>query len=109
MWVADPIDGTANCVRGHLYVSVAHGVAEVGVVHARFLGETFAALRGRGARLTQCQDIRRSASLGVRGPAGSGQGVQPSGARSRPTSRRTCSAETAQPPHLASTNSSFGS
>jgi myo-inositol-1(or 4)-monophosphatase len=56
MWVADPIDGTANYARGHPYVAVAiayveEGVTRAGVVHAPFLGETFTAVRGRGARL----------------------------------------------------------
>jgi myo-inositol-1(or 4)-monophosphatase len=54
-WVLDPIDGTTN----YLYdlpmwaVSVAaeiDGVAVVGVVAAPALGETYVAVRGRGAR-----------------------------------------------------------
>jgi myo-inositol-1(or 4)-monophosphatase len=53
-WVLDPVDGTVN----YLYelpvwaVSVAaevHGVVQVGVVAAPALGETFLAVRGRGA------------------------------------------------------------
>ena len=53
-WVVDPVDGTVN----YLYelpvwaVSVAvevDGVVQVGVVEAPALGETFAAVRGRGA------------------------------------------------------------
>jgi myo-inositol-1(or 4)-monophosphatase len=56
MWVVDPIDGTANYTRGHPYVSVAiayveGGLTRAAVVHAPFLGETFTALRGRGAWL----------------------------------------------------------
>lgn len=56
LWVVDPIDGTANYVRGHPYfgVSVAFafdGVVQAGCVHAPALGETFAAIRGGGATL----------------------------------------------------------
>ncbi|WP_327349732.1 inositol monophosphatase [Streptomyces sp. NBC_01321] len=56
MWVVDPIDGTANYAHGHPYVSISvafivDGTVEVGVVHAPFLGETFTAIRGQGARL----------------------------------------------------------
>jgi myo-inositol-1(or 4)-monophosphatase len=55
-WVIDPIDGTANFLYDFPMwaVSVAaeiDGVAVVGVVDAPALGETFVAVRGRGARL----------------------------------------------------------
>ena len=54
-WVLDPIDGTVNYLYGHpnWAVSVAaeiDGVGVVGVVAAPMLGETFVAVRGRGAR-----------------------------------------------------------
>ncbi len=54
-WVLDPIDGTVNYLYGipSWAVSVAaeiDGVGVVGVVAAPALGETFVAVRGRGAR-----------------------------------------------------------
>jgi myo-inositol-1(or 4)-monophosphatase len=54
LWVVDPIDGTVNFVHGQDCVAVAvayaeRGVVEVGVVFAPFRGETFSAIRGRGA------------------------------------------------------------
>ncbi|MGO4567778.1 inositol monophosphatase [Rhizobium sp. 2YAF20] len=56
LWIVDPIDGTANYVRGHPYfaVSIAFavgGVVQVGCVHAPALRETFTAVRDRGAFL----------------------------------------------------------
>jgi myo-inositol-1(or 4)-monophosphatase len=56
VWVVDPVDGTANYARGHPYVSVSialavDGITQLGVVHAPLLGETYTAVRGRGARL----------------------------------------------------------
>jgi myo-inositol-1(or 4)-monophosphatase len=53
-WVLDPIDGTVNYLYGvpSWGVSVAaeiDGVGVVGVVAAPMLGETFVAVRGRGA------------------------------------------------------------
>ena len=54
LWVIDPIDGTVNFAQGlhHVAVSIGwleDGVSKVGVVHAPFLGETFAAAEGLGA------------------------------------------------------------
>ncbi|MCL7929061.1 inositol monophosphatase family protein [Halomonas llamarensis] len=54
LWVVDPIDGTVNFANGlrHVAVSIAWleaGVGKVGVVHAPFLQETFAAAKGQGA------------------------------------------------------------
>jgi myo-inositol-1(or 4)-monophosphatase len=54
-WVLDPIDGTVNYLYGipSWAVSVAaeiDGVGVVGVVAAPALGETFVAVKGRGAR-----------------------------------------------------------
>jgi myo-inositol-1(or 4)-monophosphatase len=54
IWIIDPIDGTANYVRGHREVTtsialVVDGEPVVAVVHAPFLEETYAAIRGRGA------------------------------------------------------------
>jgi myo-inositol-1(or 4)-monophosphatase len=53
-WVIDPIDGTVNYLYGlhHWAVSVAaevDGIVVVGVVEAPALGETYVAVRGRGA------------------------------------------------------------
>ena len=55
-WVIDPIDGTANFVTGiPAWTVVLAGVAgpdiQIGVIHDPVHGETFAALRGRGATL----------------------------------------------------------
>lgn len=56
LWIIDPIDGTANYVRGHPYfgISVAFamdGKVLAGCVHAPALGETFCAIKGGGATL----------------------------------------------------------
>jgi myo-inositol-1(or 4)-monophosphatase len=53
-WVVDPIDGTVNYVYGIPRFATAIAVEDevgplVGVVHAPALGETFTAIRGRGA------------------------------------------------------------
>ena len=68
-WFIDPLDGTINfvhnipawCVSMALYVD---GVPEVGVIHAPKLGETFHAVRGRGAWLNG-QPIRVSEPEGL--------------------------------------------
>ena len=69
-WVIDPIDGTVNFLYGlpAWAVSVAaeiDGVVVVGVVAAPVLGETFVAVRGRGARL---HDDRGVHDLAVNDP-----------------------------------------
>lgn len=56
LWVVDPLDGTVNFAHGiPLYcVSIAavmRGVPMIGVIHAPALGETWTAIRGRGAHL----------------------------------------------------------
>jgi myo-inositol-1(or 4)-monophosphatase len=56
LWIVDPIDGTANYTRGHPYfgISIAfamNGIVLAGCVHAPALGETFTAIKGRGAFL----------------------------------------------------------
>ncbi|MEU4062670.1 inositol monophosphatase family protein [Streptomyces wedmorensis] len=70
LWIVDPVDGTANYAHGHPYVSVSvafavAGSVEVGVVHAPFLGETFTAVRGRGAWLDG-EPIRTGTPAGLR-------------------------------------------
>jgi myo-inositol-1(or 4)-monophosphatase len=54
VWIVDPIDGTSNYAHRHPYVSISVALAIdgepcVGVVHAPFLQETYAAVRGGGA------------------------------------------------------------
>uniref|UniRef100_UPI0031013772 inositol monophosphatase family protein n=1 Tax=Neorhizobium sp. EC2-8 TaxID=3129230 RepID=UPI0031013772 len=56
LWIIDPIDGTANYVRGHGYFAISiafavDGVVQVGCVHAPMLGETFLATKGGGSKL----------------------------------------------------------
>ncbi len=55
-WVVDPIDGTANYVRGSPRFCVSLALLEdrtplIGLLAAPALGETFAAMRGAGATL----------------------------------------------------------
>ena len=55
--IVDPIDGTANYAHGHPFVAISvaltiDGEPCVGVIHALFLGETYAAIRGGGACCT---------------------------------------------------------
>jgi myo-inositol-1(or 4)-monophosphatase len=55
-WVIDPLDGTTNFLYGHpgFAISIAvelDGQAVIGVVHDPLAGESFTAVRGRGARL----------------------------------------------------------
>ncbi len=59
VWIIDPIDGTANYVHGHPYVSISaalvlDGDPCLGVVHAPFLDETYTAIRGAGAFCNGC-------------------------------------------------------
>jgi myo-inositol-1(or 4)-monophosphatase len=68
LWVVDPIDGTANYVRGHPYfgISVAFavdGVVLVGCVHAPALNETFRSTKGGGATMN-------GTPIGASSPAG---------------------------------------
>jgi myo-inositol-1(or 4)-monophosphatase len=54
--VVDPLDGTTNYLHGFPVVGVSVALVEdgrpaVGVVHAPFLGQTFLAARGLGARV----------------------------------------------------------
>lgn len=56
IWVIDPIDGTANFVRGIpawcvVIACASNGVAGLGVIHEPSTGETFWARRGGGAFL----------------------------------------------------------
>jgi myo-inositol-1(or 4)-monophosphatase len=72
VWIIDPIDGTANYAHGHPYVSISvaltlDGEPCVGVVHAPFLHETYAAILGAGAtcngrpvRVSEVLELRRA-------------------------------------------------
>ena len=65
-WFIDPIDGTTNYLYGQPAWAVSIAAADgsgtmVGVVHASVLAETFAAVRGGGARLNGA-DIAVSAT-----------------------------------------------
>ena len=56
VFVVDPIDGTTNFVREMHYSNIAvalvhEGVVDCGVVYNPFMGEMFAAQRGKGATL----------------------------------------------------------
>ena len=60
LWIVDPIDGTANFVRGDIQWCISIGFVHklkpvVGVIHAPVLGETFAARKGAGATLNGCR------------------------------------------------------
>lgn len=53
-WIIDPLDGTMNFIHGQDHVAVSAalsvgGQVVLGVVHAPFHGQTFWALKGRGA------------------------------------------------------------
>ena len=55
LWIVDPLDGTANYARGSERVAVSiafavDGVVQAGAVVAPFLGVTYSATLGRGAR-----------------------------------------------------------
>jgi myo-inositol-1(or 4)-monophosphatase len=56
VWVVDPIDGTANFVRGisHFCISIAYvrdGRTQIGIIYDPMHDELFASERGRGATL----------------------------------------------------------
>jgi myo-inositol-1(or 4)-monophosphatase len=71
-WIIDPIDGTANFLRGMPYWSVAlayvrDGVTEIGITYDPTHDELFAAARGRGAtrngrkiQVSGCRDMRQA-------------------------------------------------
>ncbi|MEM7166861.1 MAG: inositol monophosphatase family protein [Planctomycetota bacterium] len=57
-WIVDPLDGTTNFAHGHPMFAISIGLwrngrAELGVVHAPALRETFAATRGGGTIWSQ--------------------------------------------------------
>ncbi len=55
LWIIDPIDGTTNFAHGHVHVGISiafalDGEVRVGIVDAPFLGKTYSAVQGQGAR-----------------------------------------------------------
>jgi myo-inositol-1(or 4)-monophosphatase len=77
VWVIDPIDGTANFVRGIpawcVVIACVHdGVTELGVIHEPSTGETFSATRGGGAHLNGCLISASSAVSLTEGSVGTG-------------------------------------
>ena len=70
-WIVDPLDGTANFLRGfpHYAVSIAllrRATPVIGVIFDPFKNELFLAERGKGATLNQ-HKIRASATPGLAG------------------------------------------
>jgi len=68
-WVIDPIDGTANFVKGIpawcvVIACARHGVTEIGVIHEPITGETFSGERGGGAFLNG-RPMRVSSSVSL--------------------------------------------
>jgi myo-inositol-1(or 4)-monophosphatase len=79
-WVVDPLDGTTNYLYGWpaFAVSIAAEVDDlvaVGVVHDPSHGETFAALRGRGAWLSSAREGRAAPTDGEEVPTSLGAGT----------------------------------
>jgi myo-inositol-1(or 4)-monophosphatase len=77
VWIIDPIDGTANFVRGIpawcvIIACAKDGVAHTGVVHEPSTGECFAARRGGGAHLNGKPIKVTSASSLTEGAVGVG-------------------------------------
>lgn len=72
-WLVDPLDGTTNFLHGFPAVGVSVALVErdrpvVGAVHAPFLGETYVAVRGRGARLRRRGQAPRPLRVSDRPP-----------------------------------------
>jgi len=72
LWIIDPIDGTVNYAYNQHQVAVSiafayQGIMRAGVVHCPFQGETFSAIRGKGAKLngtsilaSECSELARA-------------------------------------------------
>ena len=72
-WVVDPLDGTANYLHGFPLVGVSIALVEagrpvVGAVHAPFLGDTYLAARGLGARVVTAGGEDRALRVSARDP-----------------------------------------
>ena len=77
VWVIDPIDGTANFVRGIpawcvVIACVRNGVTEIGVINEPSTGEVFHARRGGGAFLNSRPIRTSSAASLTEGSVGTG-------------------------------------
>jgi myo-inositol-1(or 4)-monophosphatase len=70
-WLVDPLDGTTNFVHGFAVVGVSVALVEegwptVGVVHAPFLGETYAGAAGAGATVERASGRARPLAVSAR-------------------------------------------
>jgi myo-inositol-1(or 4)-monophosphatase len=70
-WLVDPLDGTTNFLHGFPIVAVSIALVEegkptVGVVHAPFLGETYAGATGLGATMERAEGTSERLSVGRR-------------------------------------------
>lgn len=73
-WVVDPLDGTTNYLHGFPIVGVSIALVQagrpvVGAVHAPFLGDTYVAARGLGARIVTADGRERALRVSARDPA----------------------------------------
>ncbi len=73
-WAVDPLDGTTNFLHGFPVVGVSVALVEdgrpvVGVVHAPFLGETYAGALGLGAEVRRPGADARPLRVSERDPA----------------------------------------
>ncbi|MGZ8652269.1 MAG: inositol monophosphatase family protein [Actinomycetota bacterium] len=70
-WLVDPLDGTTNFLHGFPIVAVSVALVEdgrptVGVVHAPFLRETYAAAEGVGATVERADGTSERLAVGRR-------------------------------------------
>lgn len=70
-WLVDPLDGTTNFMHGFPIVAVSVALVEegrptVGVVHAPFLRETYAAAAGVGATVERADGTNEELAVGHR-------------------------------------------
>lgn len=70
-WLVDPLDGTTNFLHGFPIVAVSVALVEegrptVGVVHAPFLRETYAAAAGLGATVERADDTSEQLAVARR-------------------------------------------
>jgi myo-inositol-1(or 4)-monophosphatase len=70
-WLVDPLDGTTNFLHGFPIVAVSVALVEdgrptVGVVHAPFLRETYAAAAGLGATVERADGTSERLAVGRR-------------------------------------------
>jgi myo-inositol-1(or 4)-monophosphatase len=70
-WLVDPLDGTTNFLHGFPIVAVSVALVEegrptVGVVHAPFLRETYAAAEGAGGTVERAEGTSERLAVGHR-------------------------------------------